>query len=269
VTVGEIEVNGAEIHYELRGSGPRLLFIPGAEGDAEEYLRVVVALEDRFSILSYDRRAFSRSARPADYVGTTVEQQADDAAALMRALNFAPASVWGNSSGAIIGLSLVLRHPDVVETAMLHEPPLFAGMNDWQSQLAFLQEATAEGKVPFLRMLTGDDVYNSLSEAYRARLETDRTWIDHEFDVFEYYRPSDEELANITRPVKVLYGADSPPFFGEAAHWLAGRLGSGRRPSAEGTRPLRSSRTRWPPSSRGHWRGSRARRYFCRRFAMI
>ncbi len=226
VTVGTIEANGAEFHYELRGSGPRLLFIPGAEGDAEEYLRVVQALEDRFSILSYDRRAFSRSPRPADYSGTTVEQQADDAAALVRALDFAPASVWGNSSGAIIGLSLVLRDPHAVETAMLHEPPLFAGMEDWQSQLAFLQKATAEGKVPFLRMLTGDEVYNSLSQGYRARLEADRTWIEHEFDVFEYYRPSDEELARVARPVKVLFGADSPPFFGEAAHWLAGRLGT-------------------------------------------
>lgn len=226
VTAGTVEANGAEFHYELRGSGPRLLFIPGAEGDAEEYLRVVEALEDRFSILSYDRRAFSRSPRPGDYAGTTVEQQADDAAALMRALGFAPASAWGNSSGAIIGLSLVLRHPETVETVMLHEPPLFAGMDDWQSQLAFLQKATAEGKVPFLRMLTGDEVYNSLSEGYRTRLEADRTWIEHEFDVFEYFRPSDEELASVTRPVKVLYGADSPPFFGEAANWLAGRLGT-------------------------------------------
>ena len=44
--------------------------------------------------------------------------------------------------------------------------------------------------------------------------------------MFEYYRPTDEQLAAITRPVAVLYGSDSPPFFGEAAKWLAGRLGT-------------------------------------------
>ncbi len=76
-------------------------------------------------------------------------------------------------------------------------------------------------------MLTGDEIYSGFSEGYRGRLEADRTWIDHEFDVFEYYRPSDEGLAAVERPVTVLYGEDSPPFFGEAAHWMAGRLGTG------------------------------------------
>jgi pimeloyl-ACP methyl ester carboxylesterase len=221
---GTIEANGAEFYYEIRGSGPKLLFIPGAEGDAEEYLRVVELLADRFSVLSYDRRAFSRSPRPVGYTSTTVEEQADDAAALLKALDFGPAALWGNSSGAIIGLSLVLRHPDMVRRAMLHEPPLFSGMGDWKSVLTFLEESTADGKVPFLRMLTGDEIYNGFSEGYRERLAADRTWIDHEFNVFEYYRPSDDELAAVKTPVVVVYGADSPPFFGEAAHWLAERL---------------------------------------------
>ena len=53
---GTVDVNGAKLYYELRGTGPSLLFIPGAEGDAEEYLRVVELLEDEFTILSYDRR---------------------------------------------------------------------------------------------------------------------------------------------------------------------------------------------------------------------
>jgi pimeloyl-ACP methyl ester carboxylesterase len=224
VDTGTIEANGAMLYYEFRGSGPTLLFIPGAEGDAEEYLRVVELLEDEFTILSYDRRAYSRSPRPAGYAGTTVEEQADDAAALLEALGVAPAAVWGNSSGAIIGLSLVLRHPEVVRKAMLHEPPLFSGMGDWKAVLAFLQEATVDGKEPFLRMLTGNEIYDGFSQGYRNRLAADRTWIEHEFDVFEYYRPSDEELAAVKTPVAVLYGADSPPFFGEAARWLAGRL---------------------------------------------
>ena len=96
---------------DSEGSGPALLLIPGAEGDAEEYARVVGLLQGEFTVLSYDRRGFSRSPRPEGYNGTTVEEQADDAAALLEATGLAPATVWGNSSGAIIGLSLVLRHP--------------------------------------------------------------------------------------------------------------------------------------------------------------
>ncbi len=221
-TVG---ANGTQLYYELRGSGPALLFIPGAEGDAEEYARVAGLLQDEFTILSYDRRGYSRSPRPKGFAGTTVEEQADDAAALLEATGLAPAAIWGNSSGAIIGLSLVLRHPEAVSAAMLHEPPLFTGMNDPGQVLAFLKHATANGKVPFLRGLTGDIIYDSFSEDYKERLEADRTWSDFEFDNFEYYRPTDEELARVSTPIAVLCGSESPPFFVEAATWLAERLG--------------------------------------------
>ena len=223
---GTVDINGTKLYYELRGRGPSLFFIPGAEGDAEEYLRVVERLDNDFTVLSYDRRAYSRSPRPAGYTGSTVDVEAGDAAALLRALELAPAIVWGNSSGAIIGLSLVLRHPEVVRKAMLHEPPLFAGLSDSEHVLDFLKKATANGKAPFLRMLTGDAVYNGFSEGYRTRLEADDTWIQYEFNNFEHYRPTDEDLAQVQKPVAVLYGADSPPFFGEAANWLSERLGT-------------------------------------------
>ncbi len=221
-----VAANGNQLYYELRGSGPALLLIPGAEGDAEEYARVVPLLQNEFTVLSYDRRAYSRSPRPEGYAGTSVEQQADDAAALLEATGLAPATVWGNSSGAIIGLSLILRHPEAVTAAMLHEPPLFAGMSDVGKVLGFLREATANGKVPFLRGLTGDIVYDGFSEGYKTRLASDRTFIEFEFDNFEYFRPSDEELARVSTPMQVLCGSESPPFFMEAATWLAERLGT-------------------------------------------
>ena len=95
--------------------------------------------DDDFTVLSYDRRAYSRSPRPAGYTGSTVDVEADDAAALLRALDLAPALGWGNSSGDIIGLSLVLRYPEVVRKAMLHEPPPFAGLSDTDHVMDFLK----------------------------------------------------------------------------------------------------------------------------------
>ena len=155
-----------------------------------------------------------------------MEEQADDAAALLEATGLAPATVWGNSSGPSSGSawSSGTRRPSAA--AMLHEPPLFAGMSDVRQVLGWLKQATANGKVPFLKGLTGDVVYDGFSEGYKERLAADRTWIDLEFDVFEYYRPSDEELARVSTPVEVLCGSESPPFFMEAATWLAERLGT-------------------------------------------
>jgi pimeloyl-ACP methyl ester carboxylesterase len=70
VKTGTVTVDGTNLYWEIRGSGPTLLFIPGAEGDAEEYLRVAELLTGRFTTLCYDRRGYSRSPRPADLAET-------------------------------------------------------------------------------------------------------------------------------------------------------------------------------------------------------
>ena len=224
-TTGMAEANGTKLYYEVRGTGPALLFVSGAEGDAEEYLRVVELLGGEFTTICYDRRGFSRSPKPPFYDSTHVEEQADDAAALLRALELNPAYVYGNSSGAIISLALTLRYPELVRGAVLHEPPLFAGVEDVGQVTAGLREAVAQGKVVFMKTVESEEVWNGLSESYRKRVAADKTWMALEFDVFEYYRPEDKELAAVTPPVAVLYGLESPPFFGQAATWLADRLG--------------------------------------------
>ena len=220
---GMAEVNGARLYYEMRGSGPPLLFIPGADGDAEVFSRPAELLKEEFTVLNYDRRGYSRSLRPDHYAGTTVIEHADDAAALLEVLDLAPATVWGNSSGAIIALSLVLRHPQSVTRAFLHEPPLAAGMRDHSATESFLLEATKNGKIPFLKMLMGESLYEGLPADYRGRLEADDTWIRYEFGNFESYRPSDEELAGAERPLVVLHGVETLPFFGEVCDWLGSR----------------------------------------------
>jgi pimeloyl-ACP methyl ester carboxylesterase len=225
IETGLVGANGTRLYYESRGDGQPLLFIPGAEGDAEEYARVADLLSDEFEIVSYDRRGFSRSESRPRPEGTTVEEQVEDVAALLRTLDKGPAILWGNSSGAIIGLGLLLTYPDLVVSAMLHEPPLFAGMTDPQNVAEFSKRAAAGGKVPLLRMLSGDAVFDGLPPAYRQRLAADQTWIDHEFDKFEYYEPPADRLALVTQPVAVLYGAEALPFLAEAATWLAGELG--------------------------------------------
>jgi pimeloyl-ACP methyl ester carboxylesterase len=121
-----IEANGTTLYYELRGTGPSVLFISGSTGDAGHFASVADALADEFTVITYDRRGNSRSPRPAGWAATTAEEQAADAAALLRSLGQSPAAVFGTSGGAIIGLALVVNHPEVVRGAILHEPPLLA-----------------------------------------------------------------------------------------------------------------------------------------------
>ena len=112
-----VVVDGAELYYEVRGSGPPVLLIMGATGDGGHFDALADLLADEFTVVSYDRRGNGRSPVPTGWQTTSPEEQADDAAALLDALGTGPAAVFGTSSGGVFALCLLVRHPEVVRGA--------------------------------------------------------------------------------------------------------------------------------------------------------
>src|SRR5919112_2866789 len=49
-----VDVNHTTLYYELRGSGPSVMFVSGASGDAGHWTAVADALSDTFTVLTYD-----------------------------------------------------------------------------------------------------------------------------------------------------------------------------------------------------------------------
>jgi pimeloyl-ACP methyl ester carboxylesterase len=123
VTVDELVVPGARLYYEISGSGPTLLLIPGGPVDAAGWTPIVEFLEPHYTVVRYDPRGISRS-RLDTLETVAVETHADDAAYLLRAIGDEPAYVLGHSGGGVIGLALVERHPQLVRAYVAHEPPL-------------------------------------------------------------------------------------------------------------------------------------------------
>ena len=231
-TSGLLEVNGARIYHEVRGSGPSVLFIAGATGDGGHFQRVAELLSDEFTVVTYDRRANSRSPRPAGWESTSTEEQSEDAAALIEALGLAPAAVFGNSAGAIIGLDLAIRHPGSVRGAILHEPPMTAGMSNPEQMMGALQRIVEGGMQrggprgggeAFFRFVASDETFENLDPQLRERmLGNGETFFGTEMAVLPSYRPHEATLAAVEVPVRVMVGPDSA--YGEAARWLADRL---------------------------------------------
>ncbi|MGH2585709.1 MAG: alpha/beta fold hydrolase, partial [Dehalococcoidia bacterium] len=60
-TSGLIDAGATKLYHEVRGSGPTLLFITGGTGDAGEWLHIAPPLAEEFTVVTYDRRGFSRS----------------------------------------------------------------------------------------------------------------------------------------------------------------------------------------------------------------
>lgn len=126
-----LPVQGALLAYQCFGTGPLLLTIPGANGDAAIFKEVAPYLAQDFTVCTYDRRGYSNSTltstAPAD--GLTMpyrlQHDADDAAALLSHVSDGdPGLVFGTSSGAIVALELLQRHAGLVDFLVAHEPPL-------------------------------------------------------------------------------------------------------------------------------------------------
>ncbi len=119
------QANDAELYYEQRGEGPPLLLIMGAAGYGGVFERFAELLADEFTVVTYDRRGNGRSPRPPGWDETSPEEQADDAAALLEGLGLSPAAIFGTSSAGIFALAMLIRHPESVRGAVLHEPACF------------------------------------------------------------------------------------------------------------------------------------------------
>lgn len=126
--MSEARVNGIKLYYELEGSGEPLALVHGSWSDATSWRRVVRGLAASFRVLAYDRRGHSRSERPA--APGNVDEDGDDLAALLEALDLAPAHVATNSYGGTIALRLATRRPELFRSLSCHEPPLFGVLDD-------------------------------------------------------------------------------------------------------------------------------------------
>jgi pimeloyl-ACP methyl ester carboxylesterase len=123
-TTAMLEVPGGSLYYEVRGSGPVLLMIPGGPMDAFGFQPVAELLADSYTVVTYDCRGNSRSPTTGPREDLTVDLAAEDARRLLEAVGAGSADVFGASGGATYGLALVARHPGLVRTLVAHEPPV-------------------------------------------------------------------------------------------------------------------------------------------------
>ena len=238
--VSSIEVNGIRIYYEKRGRGPAVLFVSGGTGDAGHWTAIADILADAYTVITYDRRANSRSPRPPGWTSTTIGEQADDAAALLRGLGLVPAIVFGTSAAAGILADLCLRHPHVLRGAIFHEAAFPSGVPDIGAVNAARQARIEEGMARggpraamelYLRSVAGDKVYESLDPQLRERLLGNaEVLFGIEMAPYLAYEPAPGELAAIRVPRAVTAGADNRDIAAaghwryQVAQWLAARL---------------------------------------------
>jgi pimeloyl-ACP methyl ester carboxylesterase len=107
-------VNGLKMYYEIHGTGKPLVLLHGAFGWAGIY----PALARNRQQLAIELQGHGHTAdidRPL-----TIEQMADDVAALLKHLKIERADVFGYSMGGNVALGLAIRHPEVVHRVAIN-----------------------------------------------------------------------------------------------------------------------------------------------------
>jgi 3-oxoadipate enol-lactonase len=106
------------IHYQRKGKGCAVLFIGGVGGDLRSKPDIYDSpLAEDFDILGFDQRGTGLTDKPDETY--TMAQYAQDAAAVMDAVNWDSAHVIGVSFGGMVAQELALMSPQRVRSLVL------------------------------------------------------------------------------------------------------------------------------------------------------
>jgi pimeloyl-ACP methyl ester carboxylesterase len=112
-----LNLEDAQLYYELKGQGPPVLFIQGVGVIGAGWGPQVQELCKDFACLTFDNRGIGQSETSSKKL--TVEQMAHDAQYLLDAVGWESAHVVGHSMGGVIAQQLALDAPRRVKSLSL------------------------------------------------------------------------------------------------------------------------------------------------------
>jgi pimeloyl-ACP methyl ester carboxylesterase len=248
-------VNGVDLYYELDGDGPvpaggvPLVLVHGSWVDHHVWDSVVPLLTGSLVVLTYDRRGHSRSGCTPRQGST--EEDADDLAALIEALDLAPAHIAGASWGGSIVLRLACRRPELFRSLAVHEPPLFALVADEPKCRGALRDLNSTLAVVAERLGAGDmeggarHYVDQTSSGYGtwAKLPRDvrATFVANAQTYLDQLLSPDQWTADLTalshfpHPALLTQGDQRDPMFGRILDRVAEVLPQPQRRTLPGT----------------------------------
>jgi proline iminopeptidase len=163
-----MRVNDTELYFDVEGAElavdgerlrprPTLVVLHGGPGFDHGYLRPGLSPLARDAQLVFvDLRGQGRSAR-APLESCSLEQMADDVAALCRRLGIARPVVFGHSAGGFVALHLALRHPAVPAALILcHTSPTLAPFPDADPPPGVAERGGPQAAAVAARLFGGD-----------------------------------------------------------------------------------------------------------------
>jgi pimeloyl-ACP methyl ester carboxylesterase len=212
-TRATVHNEGCDLHYWYQGTGSLMIFVPGGNGHGRQFNNIIAALSDRYTCATFDRRQMSASQVPVNKP-LSPTQQARDIRAVIRAVGFDKAIIFGSSSGGIFGYQFAHDYPEMVVHLISHEAgisvlmPEATEIYDWMYGLAALhREKGLEAVVPeFDKCLIGYDD-EGVPKPASPEPSNGRNFWENEFPRLLGYAPNFFRIKENKTSVGVMRGA--------------------------------------------------------------
>jgi pimeloyl-ACP methyl ester carboxylesterase len=212
---------------------PLVVLVHGSMDRLRSFAKLASRLSD-CCVVGYDRRGYARS-RSANPAAQSLLDHADD---LISVLDERPALVLGHSYGADVVLCAAQARPDLVQSAVVYEPPL--PWFDWwhterPSHFRFWLDGADPGEAAegFVAQMVGPDRYARMPERFRAELRKDGPAFVTEMKALRE-DPPPFDPANIPVRVLVVRGSESAERHARGTAYLVSELPDGELAILEG-----------------------------------
>ena len=227
-----VEANGVELEFEVRGMGEPVLLIDMLIADCFAPLLTEPSLANRHQLIRYHKRGWRGSTHTPPPV--SIEDHADDAAALLDHLGIRHAHIAGHSTGASIAAQMALDHPEKVHSLSLLEPTLVSlplgqaflkaaspvfdayGRGDHAGAFAMFASAASGLEWGECRALLEERIPGVVAQSVK---DAD-TFFGVELPSLLVWAFGPEQAAAINQPVLSVLGGETQPVWVEIANFL-------------------------------------------------
>src|SRR5262245_7129201 len=120
---GYADVNGAQLYYEVAGSGPAVTLLHFGLGDSRFWDDQFDVFAARYTVVRYDYRGHGRSSMPPGNYS-----QRADLDGLLRFLDVQRTALIGVSMGGGLAIDYTIEHPERVSAIV----PVAAGLGGYE-----------------------------------------------------------------------------------------------------------------------------------------
>ena len=262
--VESVAVDGTTLAYRERGAGEPVVFVHGSASDLRSWDQQLPAIGMSYRAIAYSRRY----ARPNEDIRPGVDDQmlphVDDLISFLRAIDAGPAHLVGHSWGAFICLLTAIRHPQLVRSLVLQEPPVlslfvstpprptellplfirrprtavailkFGAGTVAPAQRAFRRGDDDAAMRRFAHGVLGKDTYERLSEDRRQQARENLNALRAQLLGAGFPPLSDDDVRRVRIPTLLMTGERSPAFLLRLADRLQQLLPNVERVEIEG-----------------------------------